>query len=91
MALLVHQGHLSVLAGCDMEGSHLGRILPKRLSPVTLEIDGVRQDQPGRGVEDARRDEVPDFPLRLLLDPGIDPLPGLLGLPGEMTWASSAP
>ena len=65
--------------------------LGERLRPVSLEIDGVRQHQPGLLVEHAPGDQVDDLPLGLLLDPRVDRLPGLLGLVHEVDLGQLGP
>jgi hypothetical protein len=73
-------GFFHRLGGASFEVFLFGCLRRKRIGPTRLEIDGVSQDQPGRGGQCARGQKVFDLFLGLLFDPVIDCLAGSLGV-----------
>jgi hypothetical protein len=51
---LAHHRHLDLLIGRDPKWRIAGKALVKLAGPVSLEIDGIVQDQAGQGIEKAR-------------------------------------
>jgi hypothetical protein len=75
---VVHERHIYLAGGGTVErlGGGLGFVI--RFGPNSLEVNGVRQDQPGKASETAGRQDVLDFVLGLLRHPTVDLAPGRL-------------
>ena len=56
----------------------------KCLIPLSLEVDRIGEDQTRQRAESARLEQVLDFLAGFLRDPGIDRLPSLVGVLGEI-------
>ncbi len=80
LALAVHRGHLCRLAAVHVEVGRLRRPLAEGDGPLALEVDRVHKHQARQLVEQSRRDEIADALPRRLFHPGVDLLPGPLGI-----------
>ena len=58
--------------------------LLERCGPGTQEVDGIGQNQPGVGVQDASGQNIQDFVLRLLRHPIVDFQPHRIRFGGEV-------
>ncbi len=80
LIFLLHHLDGGGIAGGSLKGGVMGGGGIEGCGPISLEVDGVGEDQAGVGVDGVSGDEILDFAVGLIGDPGVDGRGGGVGI-----------